>query len=149
MVNGVPVTGKIDHILLDTVSKTIEVFDYKTGAYHKEGWKSHAKLQEYMLQLLFYKLLLNNSREYRNYKVTRGHILFVTPDKDGEVHDKVYEYNTKDEAEFLKLLDAVYKLIMSLKFMEDTEIFVAADEKYALADIRKFIGLLLAKSETL
>lgn len=149
VVNGVPVTGKIDHILLDTVSKTIEVFDYKTGAYHKEGWKSHAKLQEYMLQLLFYKLLLNNSREYRNYKVTRGHILFVTPDKDGEVHDKVYEYNAKDEAEFLKLLDAVYKLIMSLKFMEDTEIFVAADEKYALADIRKFIGLLLAKSETL
>lgn len=146
VVHGVPVTGKIDHILLDTVSKTIEVFDYKTSTYHKEGWKSHAKLQEYMLQLLFYKLLLNNSREYRGYRVTRGHILFVTPDKDGEVHDKIYEYDTKDEAEFLELLNAVYKLIMSLKFMDDVEIFLAADEKYTLADIRKFIKLLLAKS---
>ena len=44
-----------------------------------------------MLQLIFYKLLLNNSREYKDYRVTKGHILFVTPDKDGEVHDKVYE----------------------------------------------------------
>lgn len=149
VVDGVPVTGKVDHLLIDNDTKTIEIFDFKTGGYHKEKWKSHASLYQYMLQLLFYKMLVNNSREYQDYKVTRGHILFVAPDKDGEVHDKVYEYDEKDEAEFLKLLFAVYSLITSLEFMEDAEIFVPADEKYTFSDIKKFIELLLAKSEAL
>lgn len=144
---GVPVTGKIDHILIDDQAKTIEVFDFKTGGYHKEKWKSHASLFQYMLQLLFYKMLLNNSREYRDYKVTRGHILFVAPDKDGEVHDKVYEYDAEDEAEFMKLLEAVYKLVTTLTFMSDPEIFIPADEKYTFADIKNFIKLLLEKSD--
>lgn len=144
---GVPVTGKIDHVLIDDKAKTIEVFDFKTGGYHKEKWKSHASLFQYMLQLLFYKMLLNNSREYRDYKVTRGHILFVAPDKDGEVHDKVYEYDAKDEAEFLGLLRAVYKLVTTLEFMRDSEIFIPADEKYTFADIKNFIKLLLEKSD--
>lgn len=147
--NGVPVTGKIDHILIDKESKTIEVFDFKTGGYHKENWKSHAGLYQYMLQLLFYKMLLNNSREYRDYKVSRGHILFVTPDRDNEVHDKIYEYDEKDEKEFLRLLLAVYKLISSLEFIDDKEVFVSADERYTLSDVKRFIELLLAKGEAL
>ena len=146
VINGVPVTGKIDHIAIDHAAKTIEVYDFKTGGYHKEKWKSHASLLQYMLQLLFYKMLLNNSREYREYKVTRGHILFVAPDKDGEIHDKVYDYDMEDEAKFLKLLKAVYDSVISLNFMDDPEIFIAADEKYTLADIKKFIELMLAKN---
>ena len=148
-VSGVPVTGKIDHILIDDRAKTVEVFDFKTSSYRKERWKSHATLHQYMLQLLFYKMLLNNSREYRDYKVTKGHILFVTPDKDGELHDKVYEYDAKDEAEFLRLLKAVYELVISLRFVDDAEIFVAADERFSFNDIKNFIELLLAKSETI
>ena len=148
-VNGVPVTGKIDHILIDDKTKTVEVYDFKTGGYYKEKWKSHASLFQYMLQLLFYKMLLNNSREFRDYKVTKGHILFVSPDKDGEVHDKVYEYDAEDEAEFMKLLEAVYKLVASLDFISDTEIFIPADEKYTFSDIKEFIKLLLAKSSSI
>lgn len=149
VVNGVPVTGKIDHLLIDKENKTIEVFDFKTGNYHKEKWTSQVSLYQYMLQLIFYKLLLNNSREYKDYKVTKGHILFVTPDKDGEVHDKVYEYNEEDDASLLELLIAVYGLVSSLEFIDDPEIFIPADEKYTLSDIKKFISLLLAKDSAL
>ena len=146
-INGVPVTGKIDHILIDEKNKTIEVFDFKTGGYHKEKWQSHATLYKYMLQLEFYKLLLNNSPTYKKYKVEKAHILFVTPDKDGEVYDKVYEYDEKDEKELLKLITSVYGLVTSLEFMNDPEIFRSADNNLALADIKKFIELLLAKGE--
>lgn len=144
-VNGVPITGKIDHILIDEKNKTIEVFDFKTGGYHKEKWQSHATLYKYMLQLEFYKLLLNNSATYKKYKVEKAHILFVTPDKDGEVYDKVYEYDEKDEKELLRLMKTVYDLVTSLEFMNDPEIFVSADNSLGLTDIKKFITLLLEK----
>ena len=90
--NGVPLTGKIDHIAIDEDAKTIEVYDFKTGKYHPEKWNSHPTLYKMRLQLGFYKLLLNLSPTYRNYEVKAGHILFVTPDKkDDKVRDKIYE----------------------------------------------------------
>ncbi len=148
-IEGVPVTGKIDHILIDEKNKTIEIFDFKTSGYHKEKWRSHATLYKYMLQLGFYKLLLNNSPTYKNYKVEKAHILFVTPDNDNEVYDKVYEFNEDDEKELLMLIQTVYEMVHSLEFIDDPELFVAKDESLALKDIKNFIGLLLAKKQKL
>ena len=145
-IDGVPVTGKIDHILIDDNAKTIEIYDFKTGGYHKEKWRSHATLYKYMLQLGFYKLLLNNSPTYRKYKVERAHILFVTPDKDEEVYDKVYEFNDEDEKELIDLMCTIYNMVETLKFMDDAEIFRMADNNLGLKDIKNFIELLLAKS---
>ena len=150
VIAGVPVTGKIDHIIIDEDNKEIEIYDFKTSGYHKEKWQSHATLFKYMLQLGFYKLLLNNSPTYGKYKISRAHILFVTPDiKDRQVHDKVYEFNDEDEQNLLALMQAVYKLVLSLKFIEDSEIFIAPDGQKNLKDIKEFIKLLLAKSESI
>ena len=150
VIAGVPVTGKIDHIIIDEDNKEIEIYDFKTSGYHKEKWQSHATLFKYMLQLGFYKLLLNNSPTYSKYKISRAHILFVTPDiKDRQVHDKVYEFNDEDEQNLLALMQAVYKLVLSLKFIEDSEIFIAPDGQKNLKDIKEFIKLLLAKSESI
>ncbi len=146
-INGIPVTGKIDHIIIDNNRKTIEIFDFKTGGYHKEKWQSHATLYKYMLQLGFYKLLLNNSPSYSKYKVERAHILFVTPDKDGEVYDKIYDFNQTDENELLTIMDAVYKEISSLSFIYDPDVFLPFDNSLGLKDIKSFIKLLLAKTQ--
>lgn len=147
MIDGVPVTGKIDHILIDETTKSLEIFDFKTGGYHKEKWQSHATLYKYMLQLGFYKLLLNNSREFAKYRIEKAHILFVTPDRDGQVYDKIYEFNEQDEKELLGLMRTVYAQVSTLKFMDDEEIFVASDEKKGLKDIKQFIELLLASEQ--
>ena len=98
-----------------------------------------------MLQLGFYKLLLNNSVQYRGYKVEKACILFVVPDKDGEVHVREYEFNEADEKELVALMQAVYKMVTTLAFVDDPEVFVAADEKKGLKEIKEFIELLLAK----
>ena len=145
-VDGVPVVGKIDHILIDDDKKTIEIYDFKTGKYHKEKWQSHPTLYKHMLQLGFYKLLLNNSPTYSKYKVERAHILFVRPDNDGEVYDKVYEFNPDEENELLSLMRAVYSEIVSLDFLDDPDIFVPASKDYKIKDIKDFIALLLAKN---
>jgi len=144
-IDGIPVTGTIDHLAIDEENKTIEVYDFKTGGYHKEKWASHPTLYKYMLQLGFYKLLLNLSPTYSKYKVTRAHILFVTPDRDGEVYDKVYEYSDKDEQELKALIKAVYQQITSLEFLDDPDIFIPADSNKGIKDILEFVKLMLAK----
>ena len=146
VIDGIPITGKIDHIRIDEESKQIEVYDFKTAGYHKEKWTSHATLFKYMLQLGFYKLLLNNSPKYSKYKVSRAHILFVVPDNDGEVYDKVYEFNEVDEKQLLDIMRAVYYQISSLNFINDKDLMIPADSNKGIKDIKEFITLLLAKN---
>lgn len=145
--DGVPLTGKIDHINLDEVAKTIEVYDFKTGTFRDGKWDSHPSLYKYRLQLAFYKLLLNLSPTYSKYKVTRGHILFVTPDADEKVHDKVYEYDDTDDAELKNLIKAIYAQIKSLDFVKNPELFIPADKNNTMKQIRPFVDLLLSMVE--
>lgn len=145
VIDGIPITGKIDHIRIDDENKEIEIYDFKTAGYHKEKWASHATLYKYMLQLGFYKLLLNNSTKYSKYKVTKAHILFVIPDSDGEVYDKVYDFNDADEQALIDIMRAVYYQITTLKFISDEELMIPADSNKGIKDIKEFITLLLAK----
>lgn len=146
-VQGVPLTGKIDHIVIDEENKEIEIYDFKTGGYNKGRWQSHVVLYKYMLQLGFYKLLLNNSSQYRKYRIRRAHILFVVPDKDNEVHDKVYEFEEEAEKELIGLIQAVYQQIVTLNFIQDPEIFLPADKNATIKDIKRFIEILLCNQK--
>ena len=146
-IEGVPVTGVIDHLAIDEDKKTIEIYDFKTGKFYDKKWESQPTLFKYMIQLVFYKLLLNNSPTFSKYKVEKAHILFVRPDVDGEVYDKVYEYNAADEEMVVNLLQAVYYQIIDLKFMDDSEVLVKANKDFGLKEIKTFIKLLLAKFE--
>ncbi len=142
---GVPLTGKIDHIEINEDDKTIEIYDYKTGKYHDKKWESLPQLYKYRLQLDFYRLLLNLSPTYQKYRVTRGHILFVTPDLDQRVYDKVHEYSDASDQELKNLVKAVYHQITSLGFIRDPEVFVPADPSCSMAKIRSFVNSLLEK----
>lgn len=136
-------TGKIDHINIDEKNKTLEIYDYKTGKYSEKNWNSNASLYKYRLQLGFYKLLLNLSPTFSKYKITRAHILFVSPDaKDNAVYDKVYEYNEKDEAELKSLIISVYNHIASLDFIEDEKLFLPKNELTSVRQLRDFVKLL-------
>lgn len=141
--NGVPLTGKIDHIHVDKDNKTIEVYDFKTSGFKNNKWGSHPTLYKYSLQLGFYKLLLNLSPEFKNYKVKKAHILFVVPDEESAVHDKVYEYNDQDEEELKNLISAVYAHIKTLDFISDKRLFVEPDKNKGLKDVKEFIELVL------
>lgn len=140
---GVPLTGKIDHINIDKEHKTIEVYDFKTSGFKDNKWSSHPTLFKYSLQLGFYKLLLNLSPEFKNYKVEKAHILFVVPDDEAKVHDKIYEYNDKDEQLLKNLISAVYSHVKTLDFISDKRLFIEPDSKKGLKDIKEFIELVL------
>ena len=152
--NGIPITGKIDHININEKTKEIELYDFKTGNFHAEKWASHPTLYKYTLQLLFYKLLLNTSQTYKNYKITRAHILFVAPSsKDlaiselkndvDLVHDKIYDFTATDEQDFKELLAAVYRHIKALDFIDPkSPLYVLPDKAKGIKDIYKFCDII-------
>lgn len=144
MLDKVPLTGKIDHVNIDKATKTIEIYDFKTSSHHPPvRWDSQPTPFKYKLQLGFYKLLLNLSPTYQNYKVTRGHILYVKPDDYGKVYDEVYDFPEKDEVELKNLIDSVYQHIKSLDFVDDPDLFITPDENKTLKDIKNFIEKIL------
>lgn len=148
-IDGVPVTGVLDHVAIEKEKKTIEIYDFKTGKYHKEKWGSVNSLYKYSLQLGFYKLILNNSPTYKLYKVTKGHILFVNPDEEGKVYDKVLdfeEFERTDEKTLKQLISVVYKQATSLEFLDDDELRVEADKNKTMKDVKNFIKLLIEKT---
>ncbi|MFH0755528.1 MAG: ATP-dependent DNA helicase [bacterium] len=121
-VNGAKLNGKIDRIVF-AKNNELEVYDYKTGKAPRNGWdgkdeNEKRKLYEYEKQLIFYKILVENSREFGGKKkVNKGFLEFIEPRKtDGKiiVLDLII---TKEKTEKLKqLINAVYKKIMNLNF---------------------------------
>lgn len=110
--------GKLDLVEIDNKNKTIHITDYKTGKPFS-NWKATSdadkiKLHKYKQQLLFYKLLLENSRDYHNFKVKSGAMQFVEPDKQGAINDIVIDYQAEDIDKFEKLVKAVWAHIISL-----------------------------------
>lgn len=147
-IDNLLITGKIDHFQIDKETKTIKIYDFKTGGHHKpqvkKGWVGELTLFKYSLQLEFYKLLLNLSPTYRQYQVTEGHILFVSPDNDDQVYDETYYFTDESSQKFLELAKAVYRHIMSLDFLENPDLNPASDKQATMKDIENFITLLLA-----
>ena len=146
-VGGVPALGVVDHMHIDEEKKEIEIYDFKTGHYYEKKWGSHETLYKYMLQLGFYKLMIENCPAYKKYRVRWGHILFVTPDEEGKVHDKVLDFEKDlDEDELKALAAAVYKQATTLAFLDDEELKVEANKENGLKEIKDFIALLLEKT---
>ncbi len=67
---------------------------------------------------MFYKLLFESSNQYHDWQVTEGVIEFVVPDpKTGQLIAPVFDYGRlADMTEFTKLVQAVYRRIVSLDF---------------------------------
>lgn len=113
-------TGALDIVEVDTEQRTIEVIDYKTGKATKT-WQGKTdfekiKLHKYKQQLMFYKLLVEHSRDYGNYTVTSGSIQFVEPSTAGEIYGLQLDLDPEELDSFRKLVEVVYQRIVTLEF---------------------------------
>lgn len=110
-------TGKLDLIDIDKDDKTLIVTDYKTGK-APLSWKGKTdyekiKLHRYRRQLMFYKLLVERSSQFKNYTVERGVLEFVEP-IDGEIRRLELDYSEADMDDFVNIIHAVWRFIMTL-----------------------------------
>lgn len=122
VVSGASLSGKIDRIV-DLGRGELEVHDYKTGKAPRNEWTGKepyekVKLREYERQLVFYKLLVENSREFGDRaKVKRGVLDFVEPrEKDGKIVSLSTDITDEKKDRIEKLIQKVYEKIMNLDF---------------------------------
>jgi DNA helicase-2/ATP-dependent DNA helicase PcrA len=116
-------TGSLD--LIDTDDNTMIVTDYKTGR-PVGDWKGvtdydRIKLHKYRQQLMFYKLLVEHSRDYANYTVERGVLQFVEPTKSGEIIalDATFDHEELDR--FARLIQKVWHCITELHLPDTSQ----------------------------
>ncbi len=118
VVEGAKLTGKID-IIREEGKDYVTVIDYKTSLPLSE-WTGHSgnaaiNVHKYQNQLLFYKLLLDNSTYLKKKKLAnRGVIEFITPDQDNNYIELSYDYEEKELKRLTKLVGIVWNKIMLL-----------------------------------
>lgn len=111
-------TGALDLADIDDKAKTIRVTDYKTGKPSRD-WKGKTeyekiKLHKYHQQLMFYQLLVENSRDYSQYSFSSGILQFVEPTKSGDIIALENTHSSEELAEFRTLIAAVWHCITTL-----------------------------------
>ncbi|HEU5187745.1 MAG TPA: ATP-dependent DNA helicase [Candidatus Saccharimonadales bacterium] len=115
---GVRLTGAIDVMTIDKPSKTITITDYKTGKSFSRWFGvsdyDKVKLHKYKQQLMFYKLLIEHSRDFAGYTVTKGVLDFVEPDANGQLWQLEMQFNAEELAEFSTLIKAVWQRVVTL-----------------------------------
>lgn len=134
--NEARLSGAIDLMEIDESTKSITVTDYKTGK-STSSWQGRTeyekiKLHHYRQQLMFYKLLIENSRQYAGYTVTRGVIEYVEPDDRGIINRIEIDYDPAELRDFGNLLQGVWARIHALDFTTQ------ADYDKTLAGIKAF-----------
>jgi DNA helicase-2/ATP-dependent DNA helicase PcrA len=123
-------SGNLDQLLVDNDDKKIRVVDFKTGKSHAK-WTKDVKMHKYRQQLLFYKLLVEQSHSYKGYHVEQGSLVFVEPDESGKVNELSLDYTSEDLERTKQLIQAVWQRIKTLDF-PDTSQF-SADLKGIIA----------------
>lgn len=126
-------TGKIDRVEIDEEHKTITVSDFKTGnAKHK--WSTYDATFAYKIQLYFYKFLIENSKDFRNYKVTSGRIDYISPDEEGDIVSLELKFNEKENAEIKHLIQVVFKHIKELNLPDTSAALTSSNPTKAFYD---------------
>ncbi|MDD3191068.1 MAG: ATP-dependent DNA helicase [Candidatus Pacebacteria bacterium] len=124
MIGECPVTGEIDRMSLEEKSKIVKVYDYKTGKPFVSWAPSDdylkIKAYKYKDQLVFYKLLLENSRSFGKFEVVSGGIDFIAAPED-ELIKLELEISDEDIERLKSLVAIVYKKIMTLDFPDTSK----------------------------
>jgi DNA helicase II / ATP-dependent DNA helicase PcrA len=120
MVGEACLTGKIDRIV-ELQKGRVSVHDIKTGkpsvSWAGKDSDQKIKLDKYRRQLLFYKLLVENSRDYRHLSVDEGVLEFVQSLEGQFIELRLPVSHSEEELEQLrKLIQVVYHHIVTLDF---------------------------------
>ncbi len=117
-IGEVRLTGAIDLMEIDDAAKTVVVVDYKTGK-GLSDWQGKTdydkiKLHKYKQQLMFYKLLVEHSREYKAHKVVRGRLEFVEADTENRLHQLTMTFDQEELLRFKNVLRGIWRRIQTL-----------------------------------
>jgi DNA helicase II / ATP-dependent DNA helicase PcrA len=110
---SVPLHGRLDAIV--DHDPTVSIFDYKTRQGMSEAEiRGETKSSEgnYFRQLVFYKLLVNADKQFRNRK-TDYSLVFVSPDKKGRCPIITFPVTPSDERQVEKNVHTLIDSVLS------------------------------------
>jgi len=119
VIGAAKLTGAIDLLEIDNTTHQVIVTDYKTGK-GTASWLGRTefekiKLHKYRQQLMFYKLLVEHSRDYAgHYTVDEGVLAFVEANRTQGPSELHLSFEPEELARFARLIEAVWQRIMSL-----------------------------------
>jgi DNA helicase II / ATP-dependent DNA helicase PcrA len=110
-------SGKIDKMMI--VDDEVVVYDYKTGK-AKRNWTGRTKpekiqLHSYRRQLVFYKILVENSRAFASRKVNTGVLEFIEP-FGKQIIDLSLNIGSEETDRLKRLIMIVFDKIQKLDF---------------------------------
>ncbi len=119
-------TGNLDKLVVDEENKTVSVYDFKTGKVFG-SWKGKTsyeknRLAQYRRQLLFYKVLLENSATYATYEVKTLALEFLEADYGRFNGILELDYSDEEYRELKQLIEKVWQRIHELDFVVREEI---------------------------
>lgn len=120
MFGSAHLSGKIDKMRL-TAPGSMEVIDFKTGK-PSRSWQGRdefekIKLHKYEQQLMFYKLLVENSATYSGKVTVRhGSLEFIETDNGTVIDNLILNYTPEKLEKFGLLIQSVWGHINSLNF---------------------------------
>jgi len=115
------ITGQIDKMDVDQEKHQIIVTDFKTGkpaaSFDDSQEYVKQKMWNYKQQLIFYKLLIENSAMYgQKYQVNLGKIEFIKPDSDGQIITLELQIDPQEASKLETLTRIIYQKIITLDF---------------------------------
>ena len=151
VVQNAVLTGKIDRMQIDHLSKKIVPIDYKTGkSFHLTGKQPGDLLKrtKYYRQLAFYKLLIENSRTFgSDFTVEHGILEFVDAHRSNVSIVVIDHPISEEETELLSaIISVVWQRIMTLDFPTQAELdqFKNTSGEFDASSNAAFITYLLA-----
>ena len=114
-------------------SGSMHIADFKTGKAH-DKWATNDSTFKYKIQLYFYKFLLENSREYRNYKVTKGRLDWIAPNDFGETITLELDFKDAEAEQIKHLIKVVFHHIKTLDFPDTSAAEAAYNPTKAFFD---------------
>lgn len=124
MIGDAHITGKIDK-MIPLGGGEYEVVDFKTG-HAVDKWLGKTpyekiKLHNYKRQIIFYKLLVEHSRDFADSAVVeKGRLEFLEP-KNKKIIDLSLDIEEQDVERAMQLIEVVYEKIMNLDFPDVSE----------------------------
>ncbi len=114
-------SGNLDQILVDADTKQVRVVDFKTGKTHNR-WIKDIKTHKYKQQLIFYKILVENSHSFKGYDVDEAKLVFVEPDSyTGDMNELPIVFKSDEIEHTTKLIQAVWKRIKNLDLPDTSQ----------------------------
>lgn len=136
--DNVSINGKIDKIEILDDLRSVNVIDYKTGKPKSKNdlaGLNKNSTGDYLRQLTFYKLLLDNYQDGK-YNMVSGEIDFVQPNEKKEYKKEFFSITPEMVNNLTDQIKSVSKEILELSFWDKT----CDDKKCEFCALRKMIN---------